>query len=79
MGAELTNGDGFGLGWNGAGEGPDVYHSVAPVWGDPNLRQLASHAESPVFLVHVRAAIGSPVNRPIGGEAPCLGTYDARR
>ena len=63
MGAEPTNGDGFGVGWYGAGEGPGVYHSVAPAWGDANLRELAGHVESPLFLVHVRAAIGSPVTQ----------------
>src|SRR3954451_1395905 len=61
MGAETTNGDGFGLGWYGAGEGPGVYHSVAPAWGNANLRELAAHVASPLFLVHVRAAIGSPI------------------
>jgi predicted glutamine amidotransferase len=61
MGAEPTNGDGFGLGWYGDGEGPGVYRSVAPAWSDPNLRELAAHVESPLFLAHVRAAIGSPV------------------
>jgi glutamine amidotransferase len=61
MGAEPTNGDGFGLGWYGAGDGPALYHSVSPAWGDPNLRELAAHVESPLFLAHVRAAIGSPV------------------
>jgi glutamine amidotransferase len=61
MGAEPTNGDGFGMGWYGGGEGPALYHSVAPAWGDPNLRELAAHVESPLFLAHVRAAIGSPV------------------
>jgi predicted glutamine amidotransferase len=61
MGAEPTNGDGFGLGWYGAGDGPGIYRSVSPAWGDPNLRELASHLESPLFMVHVRAAIGSPV------------------
>jgi glutamine amidotransferase len=63
MGAEPTNGDGFGLGWYGSGEGPAVYHSVAPAWGDANLRELSSHIESPLFLAHVRAAIGSPVQQ----------------
>ena len=63
MGAEPTNGDGFGLGWYGAGEGPAVYHSVAPAWADANLRELAAHIESPLFLAHVRAAIGSPVQQ----------------
>jgi glutamine amidotransferase len=63
MGAEPTNGDGFGLGWYGSGEGPAVYHSVAPAWADPNLRELAGHIDSPLFLAHVRAAIGSPVQQ----------------
>jgi predicted glutamine amidotransferase len=61
MGAEPTNGDGFGLGWYGTGDGPGIYRSVQPAWGDPNLRELAAHLESPLFLTHVRAAIGSPV------------------
>jgi predicted glutamine amidotransferase len=61
MGAEPTNGDGFGLGWYGTGDGPGIYRSIAPAWGDENLRELAGHLESPLFLAHVRAAIGSPV------------------
>ena len=63
MGAEPTNGDGFGLGWYGTGEGPGVYRSVEPAWGDANLRELAAHLESPLFFTHVRAAIGSPVQQ----------------
>jgi glutamine amidotransferase len=63
MGAEPTNGDGFGLGWYGAGQGPAIYRSVTPAWADTNLRELASHIESPLFLAHVRAAIGSPVQQ----------------
>lgn len=61
MGAEPTNGDGFGLGWYGLGDGPGVYRSVTPAWSDTNLRELAAHVESRLFLAHVRAAIGSPV------------------
>jgi predicted glutamine amidotransferase len=61
MGAEPTNGDGFGLGWYGMGDGPGIYRSVEPAWGDPNLREIAAHVESPLFMTHVRAAIGSPV------------------
>jgi predicted glutamine amidotransferase len=61
MGAETTNGDGVGLGWYGTGDRPGVYRSVQPAWGDPNLRELAAHVESPLFMTHVRAAIGSPV------------------
>ena len=63
MGAEPTNGDGLGLGWYGAGKGPAVYHSVAPGGGDANLRELAAHVESPLFLAYVRAAIGPPVQQ----------------
>ena len=63
MGAEPTNGDGFGMGWYGEGDGPGVYRSVAPAWGDSNLRELAAHIESPLFMAHVRAAIGSPVQQ----------------
>jgi predicted glutamine amidotransferase len=63
MGAEPTNGDGFGLGWYGTGDGPAVYRSVAPAWADANLRELAAHTESPLFLTHIRAAIGSPVQQ----------------
>ncbi len=63
LGAEPTNGDGFGLGWYGAGNGPGVYRSVSPAWSDANLRELAAHVESPLFLAHVRAAIGSPVQQ----------------
>jgi glutamine amidotransferase len=64
MGAEPTNGDGFGLGWygaDGARPEPCVYRSVAPAWSDANLRELAAHIESPLFMAHIRAAIGSPV------------------
>jgi predicted glutamine amidotransferase len=61
MGAEPTNGDGFGVGWYGAETTPGVYRSVSPAWGDTNLRELAAHIASPLFIAHVRAAIGSPV------------------
>src|SRR3954453_8677103 len=55
MGAETTNGAGFGLGWYGTGGGPGGFHSTSPAWGDANLRHLAAHIESPLFLSHVRA------------------------
>ena len=61
LGAETTNGDGFGLGWYGTGDGPGVYRSVAPAWGDANLRHLARHIESPLFLSHVRATSGTAI------------------
>lgn len=65
MGAETTNGDGFGLGWYPPGrpDDPSRYRSVNPAWNDANLRDLAAHIESPLFLAHIRAAIGSPVQQ----------------
>jgi predicted glutamine amidotransferase len=63
MGVETTNGDGFGLGWYGNGEGPAIYRSVAPAWGDQNLRELAAHVESPLFIAHVRATTGTAIQQ----------------
>jgi predicted glutamine amidotransferase len=63
LGVETTNGDGFGLGWYGAGEEPAVYRSVAPAWGDENLRELAAHVESPLFIAHVRATTGTAIQQ----------------
>ena len=56
QGVETTNGDGFGIGWYGIGDGtPGRYRSVTPAWSDANLRDLAGHIESPLFLAHIRA------------------------
>jgi predicted glutamine amidotransferase len=64
MGAETTNGDGFGLGWyTGTTEVPGRYRSVSPAWNDGNLRDLASHIESPLFMAHIRATSGTPVQQ----------------
>jgi predicted glutamine amidotransferase len=65
MGAETTNGDGFGIGWylEGKLDSPARYRSVNPAWNDANLRDLTGHIESPLFLAHIRAAVGSPVQQ----------------
>jgi len=65
MGAETTNGDGFGIGWysNGNGGTPGRFRSVSPAWNDSNLRDLAAHIESPLFLAHIRATSGTPVQQ----------------
>lgn len=65
MGAETTNGDGFGVGWYLERDRtlPARYRSVNPAWNDANLRELADHIESPLFLAHIRAAVGSPVQQ----------------
>ena len=63
MGVETFNGDGYGLGWYGTGDGPGVYRSLLPAWSDRNLRDLACHIVSPLFLAHVRATTGTPVQQ----------------
>jgi predicted glutamine amidotransferase len=63
LGAETTNGDGFGIGWYGAAETPGVFHSIEPAWNDRNLRELASHIESPIVFAHIRASSGSPIQQ----------------
>lgn len=64
LGVETTNGDGFGLGWYGTERKvPGRYRSVTPAWSDSNLRELAAHLESPLFLAHIRATTGTPVQQ----------------
>ena len=63
LGAETTNGDGFGVGWYGALPTPGVFHSTEPAWNDKNLHELADHISSSNFFAHIRAAIGSSVQQ----------------
>jgi predicted glutamine amidotransferase len=64
LGVETTNGDGFGVGWYGANsETPAVFRSIEPAWNDRNLREVASHVESPLFLAHIRASTGTAVQQ----------------
>jgi glutamine amidotransferase len=71
LGVETTNGDGFGVGWynansangaNGSGE-PALFRGIGPAWGDLNLRELARSVSSPLFLAHIRASTGTPVQQ----------------
>jgi predicted glutamine amidotransferase len=64
LGVETTNGDGFGVGWYGAtSETPAIFRSIEPAWNERNLRELASHVESPLFLAHIRASTGTAVQQ----------------
>jgi len=63
LGAETTNGDGFGIGWYGTGPVPGIFRSIEPAWNDDNLRELSGHVRSPLFFAHIRAAIGSAVQQ----------------
>ena len=63
MGAEETNGDGFGVGWYGDRDTPAVFRSIEPAWNDRNLRALSAHIRSPLVFAHIRASTGSPVQQ----------------
>src|SRR5687767_15963270 len=66
MGVETTNGDGFGVGWYGVEDAaavPVLFRGVGPAWGDVNLRELAHNISSGLFLAHIRASTGTPVQQ----------------
>src|SRR5947199_749764 len=63
LGAEATNGDGFGVGWYDDQPTPGVFRSIEPAWNDQNLRELSGHITSGQFFAHIRAAIGSAVQQ----------------
>ncbi|GAA4941635.1 class II glutamine amidotransferase [Actinoplanes utahensis] len=65
MGVETTNGDGYGVGWypvDGSPE-PALIRGVGPAWNDANLREIARSISSPLFLAHIRASTGTPVQQ----------------
>jgi glutamine amidotransferase len=64
MGATALNADGFGVGWYAPGDPyPALFKSVQPAWADTNLGELARHITSPLFMAHVRATTGTPVQQ----------------
>ena len=63
LGAETTNGDGFGVGWYGEAVVPGLYKDPEPAWNNRNLADLARHIKSPLFLAHVRATTGTPIQQ----------------
>jgi glutamine amidotransferase len=63
LGATTTNGDGTGVGWYGEHLSPGLYRSIAPAWGDLNLRELAGQIRARAFLAHVRASTGAAVQQ----------------
>jgi len=64
LGVETTNGDGFGVGWYGAGANtPVLFRSIVPIWNDHNLREISARVQSPLFLAHVRASTGTAVQQ----------------
>ena len=64
LGVDTTNGDGFGVGWyDPDGQTPAVFRSIEPAWNDRNLREVAGHVHSPLFLAHIRASTGTAVQQ----------------
>ncbi|NDU75840.1 class II glutamine amidotransferase [Actinomadura sp. DSM 109109] len=63
LGAETTNGDGFGIGWFGERPEPAVYKSIHPAWNDPNLREISREIRTGLLFAHVRASTGGEVQR----------------
>jgi predicted glutamine amidotransferase len=63
FGAETVNGDGFGIGYYDGGAPPAVFKDTKPAWADRNLRELARHVRSPLFMAHVRASSGTAVQQ----------------
>jgi len=63
LGAETTNGDGFGVGWYDSTDTPGVFRSIEPAWNDRNLRELAEHVESPLVFAHIRASSGTAIQQ----------------
>jgi len=64
LGAEPTNGDGFGVGWyDEHSPTPGLFRSVEPAWSDRNLRELSQHVRAGVVLAHVRATSGTAVQQ----------------
>src|ERR1700756_4695297 len=64
LGAEATNGDGFGIGW---GHDPAParrgFHSVGRARYRANLPEHSGHSPPGHFFAHIRAAIGSAVQQ----------------
>ena len=63
IGKTPINADGFGFAWYGDRETPCIYKDTHPAWSDPNLKQLANHTRSRLFLAHVRASTGMATSR----------------
>src|SRR4030095_12300884 len=63
LGATTTNGDGFGVGWDGTATTPRGVRAVGPASSDRKLRELPGHIASPLFLAHIRASTGTAVQQ----------------
>jgi glutamine amidotransferase len=76
IGKTTINADGFGLAWYQGREIPCIYKDTHPAWSNSNLKQLAHHTRSGLFLAHVRASTGMATSRnnchPFAAEKWCF-------
>ena len=63
IGKAPINADGFGLAWYQGRKTPCIYKDTHPAWSNTNLRQIAHHTQSGLFLAHVRASTGMATSR----------------
>lgn len=64
LGAETTNGDGFGIGWyTRDNDTPALLRDIGPAWNNRNLREMADHVTSPLFFAHIGASTGTAVQQ----------------
>jgi glutamine amidotransferase len=59
----VVNGDGVGMGWYKTDPDPGQYRETRAAWNDENVRSLARHLRSGLFLAHVRAVTHGVVSR----------------
>jgi len=56
----LPSADGWGVAWYPEAEPePAAYHTVIPMWRDPNLHTLTPHVGAPQFIAATRVATGT--------------------
>ena len=63
LGAETTNGDGFGIGWYGEGDTPGVFHSIEPAGTTATCASSPGTSSPPLVFAHIRASTGTPVQQ----------------
>ncbi len=59
----VVNGDGVGMGWYDQDPDPGQYRETRAAWNDENVKSLARHVRSRLFLAHVRAVTRGTVSR----------------
>jgi glutamine amidotransferase len=59
----VVNGDGVGVGWFKDDPDPGQYRETRAAWNDENVKSIARHTQSGLFMAHVRAVTQGVVSR----------------